>query len=141
MIAALAAITAANLYVFARAAQPDAFSRLVADPEAIETRIAANGRGVYATLGGTERFVLERDDRKATIRFLCDATSPGCTELVRTSHALRGTISGHGDLVFKSAAGAPVLRVHATGGATLLEGAPFVPDTVPVGGRAVIRAD
>lgn len=145
----LAAFTAMNMCIIAAKAEPgvdpslfvmvggqqDALDRLVSPPGLVGDQMAKDGRGTYKVVGGAERFVFERKGRQATIQFLCAKGAKGCTG---GAHPLIADQAGRGDVVFKSEEGVAVLRITATGGATLLGGASFVPGSVPRDGRAVV---
>ncbi len=119
-------------------ADNDAFARLVMSPGLLEDRMGAAGPQLYDISGTNIRIRLERDGRRAMIEILCEGDAQGCENSVGKRYRLIADQAGRGDLVFKSEAGVPVLRITAIGGATLFGGAPFVPSSIPSTGRAVV---
>lgn len=137
LLIVLGALTIVNVLSMTAKAQEDAFSRLGARSSFAEQTLADDGSGRFTIAGGGPRFEFVRTGRRATIRFLC-SPGPTCPAAARKAQALVGEPTGRGDIVFKSMDGIAVLRVTATGGATLYGGASFVPNGVPRSGRAVI---
>lgn len=145
LVCALAALTVVNVVTVnaggvavdsaAASVQDDAFDKLGSRSEG--QSLAEDGTGRFSVIGGGDVFEFSREGRRATIKFLC-RPSPKCSDEMRKLHTLTGEPTGRGDMVFKSADSVPVLRVTATGGATLFGGAPFVPASVPRTGRAVV---
>lgn len=137
MLVVLGVLTIINVLNMAAKAQDDAFSRLGARSSFAEETLADDGSGRFTIAGGGPRFEFVRTGRRATIRFLC-SPGPSCPPAARKAQPLIGEPTGRGDIVFKSQGGIAVLRVTATGGATLYGGASFVPVGVPRSGRAVV---
>lgn len=145
LVCALAALTIVNVVSVnaegisadsaATAVQDDAFDKL--GSRSGGQSLAEDGTGRFSVIGGGDVFEFSREGRRATIKFLC-RPSAKCSDEMRQPQTLTGEPTGRGDIVFKSSDGVPVLRVTATGGATLFGGASFVPASVPRTGRAVV---
>ncbi|MEM9988519.1 MAG: DUF4908 domain-containing protein [Pseudomonadota bacterium] len=149
LISMLMALVAVNIFFWLLPAyalmlqdpQKGPFEKLVAPTGLLENQFGQEDRAqLYQVMGEDIRFVFHRKGREATIRFVCGASPETCAEDPEKSYSLKADQTGRGDLIFKTADGIPVLRVTTTGGATLMGGAGFVPQTIPVSGRAVILA-
>ncbi len=137
-VMALALIAAGGIatYAVAEAQSDPAFDRLKAPTGLLSEQFGAPG-AVYAVDGGGERFAfIPKEGDQAVIQFVCNAE--GACPPSKAPHTLFATRTTRGDVVYESVGGVPVMRVAATGGATLLGGARFVPPSVPKAGRAVV---